>query len=55
MHDGWPRSTPRDLASVQNYINHVRPFLLDCSTRYDQLREVTRDDIRAVSNRPRST
>jgi hypothetical protein len=45
-----PRSKPRDLASVQNYMNHVRPILLDFSARYDHLREVTRDDILAVLN-----
>ncbi|MGH3805322.1 MAG: integrase, partial [Pseudonocardiaceae bacterium] len=50
MHDGGPRSKPRDLASVQNYMNHVRPILLDFSARYDHLREVTRDDILAVLN-----
>jgi hypothetical protein len=48
MHDGGPRSKPRDLASVQNYMNHVRPFLLNWSARYDHLREVTRDDILTV-------
>ena len=48
MRDGGPRSRPRDLASVQNYMNHVRPVLLEWSARYDHLREVTRDDILAV-------
>ena len=48
MHDGGPRSQPRDVSSVQNYMNDVRPFLLEWSARYDHLREVTRDDILAV-------
>ncbi|MDQ2708154.1 MAG: hypothetical protein M3Z25_11180 [Actinomycetota bacterium] len=48
MHDGGPRSTPRDIASVQNYMNQVRPTLLDWSARYDHLREVTHDDILSV-------
>ncbi|HZD15783.1 MAG TPA: hypothetical protein VE196_11810, partial [Pseudonocardiaceae bacterium] len=45
MHDGGPRSKPRDISSVQNYLNQVRPMLLDWSTRYDHPREVTRDDL----------
>jgi hypothetical protein len=48
LHDGGPRSKPRDVSSVQNYLNDVRPFLLDWSARYDHLREVTRNDILAV-------
>jgi hypothetical protein len=48
MHDGGPRSRARDIASVQNYMNHVRPILLNWSARYDHLREVTRGDVLAV-------
>lgn len=48
MHDDGPRSKPRDISSVQNYMNQVRPTLLDWSTRYDHPREVTRDDILTV-------
>ncbi|MBF8194507.1 hypothetical protein ITP53_54410 [Nonomuraea sp. K274] len=48
LHDGGPRSTPRDMASIYNYMNEVRPILLDWSARYDHLREITRDDIQAV-------
>jgi hypothetical protein len=48
LHDGGPRSKPRDLAAVQNDMTHVRPFLLHCSARYDPLRDVTRDDILTV-------
>lgn len=45
MRDGGPRSTPRDIASVWNRMNTIRPTLLDWSARYDRLREVTRDDV----------
>jgi hypothetical protein len=48
MHEGGPRSKPRDVISVQNYMNQVRPILLDWSACYDHLREVTRDDVLAV-------
>ncbi|HEY6423468.1 MAG TPA: integrase [Pseudonocardiaceae bacterium] len=48
MHDGGPRSKPRDISSIQNYLNQLRPMLLDWSTRYDHPREVTREDILAV-------
>ena len=48
MHDGGPRSKPRDLASVQNHMNNIRPALLEWSARYDHLREVTRDDVLTV-------
>jgi len=48
MHDGGPRTKPRDMATVQNYMNNVRPALIDWSLRYDHLREVTREDILTV-------
>lgn len=47
-HDGGPRTKSRDMATIQSYMSHVRPILLDWSARYDHLREVTRDDILAV-------
>jgi site-specific recombinase XerD len=50
MRDGGPRSTPRDPATVWNYMNSIRTILLDWSARYDHLREVTRDDILAVAD-----
>ncbi|MGH3868137.1 MAG: hypothetical protein ACRDQ4_18845 [Pseudonocardiaceae bacterium] len=43
MKVGWGSHTLY-LASVQNYLNHVRPFLLDHSARYGHLQEVTRQD-----------
>jgi len=48
MRDGGPRTRPRDIASVWNLMNHVRPTLTGWSERYDHLREVTRDDVIAV-------
>ncbi|MFF4575870.1 hypothetical protein [Streptomyces sp. NPDC001410] len=45
LRDGGPRTRPRDQATVWAYLNAVRPALLDWSTRYDHLREVTRDDV----------
>ncbi|TKA09590.1 hypothetical protein FCI23_21890 [Actinacidiphila oryziradicis] len=47
LHDGGPRSKPRDEATVWNYLNRIRPVLIDWSSRYDHLREVTRDDVLA--------
>ncbi|MGC1733195.1 MAG: integrase [Pseudonocardiaceae bacterium] len=48
MHDGGPRTKPREMASIHSYMSHVRPILLDWSARYDHLREVTSEDILAV-------
>jgi len=48
MRDGGPRSKARDIASVWNHMNHLRPTLLNWSSRYNHLREVTRDDVIAV-------
>jgi hypothetical protein len=48
MRDGGPRSRPRDIASVWNHMNQLRPVLLGWSGRYGHLREVTRDDVAAV-------
>ncbi|MFJ2778131.1 hypothetical protein [Kitasatospora sp. NPDC087315] len=47
LHDGGPRSQPRDVATVWGYLNRLRPALLEWSNRYDHLREVTRDDVLA--------
>lgn len=47
LHDGAPRSRARDVATVWNYLNRIRPVLLEWSNRYDHLREVTRDDVLA--------
>ncbi|MCY0924380.1 MULTISPECIES: hypothetical protein [unclassified Streptomyces] len=47
LHEGGPRSQPRDATTVWNYVNRLRPVLLEWSNRYDHLREVTRDDVLA--------
>ncbi|MCX4632830.1 hypothetical protein [Streptomyces sp. NBC_01443] len=47
LHDGGPRSQPRDENTVWNYLNRIRPVLMDWSSGYDHLREVTRDDVLA--------
>lgn len=47
LHDGGPRSQPRDATTVWSYVNRLRPVLLEWSNRYDHLREVTRDDVLA--------
>ena len=41
------RNRPRDSAAVINYMNYARPALLAWSSRYGNLREVTRDDVLA--------
>jgi integrase len=46
--DGQPRSKPRNPLTVRNYIIGVQPILADWSTRYDHLREITRDDVVAA-------
>ncbi|MFD8966873.1 hypothetical protein ACFV0C_18060 [Streptomyces sp. NPDC059568] len=47
LHDGGPRSLPRQPGTVWLYLNRVRPALLEWSNRCDQLREVTRDEVLA--------
>ena len=48
MRNGDPRTRPRDIASVWNLMNHLRPTLTGWSDRYDHLREVTRYDVIAI-------
>jgi hypothetical protein len=48
LRDGGPRSTARHPDTATAHMNNVRPVLLAWSTRYDHLREVTRDDVLAV-------
>jgi hypothetical protein len=48
LHDGGPRSQPRDEATAGNYLNAVRPTLLAWSADHDHLREVTRGDVVSV-------
>lgn len=47
LHDGGPRSRPRTPTTAATYLRRVRPALVDWSTRYDHLREVTHDDVLA--------
>ncbi|MFC4853966.1 integrase [Actinophytocola glycyrrhizae] len=47
LHDGGPRSRPRSPHTAATYLRRVRPALVDWSTRYDHLREVTHDDVLA--------
>ncbi|WP_199790973.1 hypothetical protein [Streptomyces sp. FXJ7.023] len=46
--DGGPRSEPRSRHTAWAYLGEIRPVLLEWSSRYDHLREVTREDIIAV-------
>ncbi len=48
LHDGAPRSRPRSPEAVWSYCAGARPALLEWSTRYQHLREVTRDDVGAA-------
>jgi len=45
LQDGGPRSRPRSPHTVQTYLRFARPALLEWSTRYSHLREVTHDDL----------
>ncbi len=50
LRDGGPRSTPRAEQTVRNYLRTLRPHLLAWSARYGHLREVTRDDLHAITD-----
>lgn len=45
LFEGGPRSQPRDRRTVWNYLNELQPLLLEWSQEYDDLREVTRQDV----------
>jgi integrase len=45
LRDGGRRSRPRTLETVWGYLNEIQPILVEWSSRYDHLREVTRNDI----------
>jgi integrase len=45
LHDGGPRTKPRKEVTVRNYVWVLRPILMDWSTRYEHLREITREDV----------
>jgi site-specific recombinase XerD len=46
--DGGPRSEPRARHTAWAYLGEIRPVLLKWTSRYDHLREVTREDIVAA-------
>ncbi|WP_433662578.1 hypothetical protein ACQPW1_10740 [Nocardia sp. CA-128927] len=50
LHHGGHRTRRRDPHTGRAYLNDIRPALLDWSGRYDNLREVTREDILNVAN-----
>ncbi|WP_431972618.1 hypothetical protein [Nocardia sp. bgisy134] len=50
LQHGGRRTRRRDPHTGRAYLNSIRPALLDWSIRYDHLREVTRDDILAVTD-----
>lgn len=45
LRDGGPRARPRNIGTVWQYANALRPILLEWSTTYDHLREVSRADV----------
>lgn len=47
LHDGGPRSRARHPDTARAYLRYALPALRTWSTRYDHLREVTRDDVLA--------
>jgi integrase len=50
LRSGDPRSKRRDEGTLRNYLRAAHPHLVAWSARYDHLREVTREDIRAVAD-----
>ncbi|MFE3002950.1 hypothetical protein ACFXG4_49375 [Nocardia sp. NPDC059246] len=50
LQHGGRRTRHRGLHTGRAYLNSIRPALLDWSSRYDNLREVTRDDILNIVN-----
>ncbi|MEV2221768.1 hypothetical protein AB0E01_18075 [Nocardia vinacea] len=47
---GGPRSQPRNINTVRRYVRAANPVLVEWSTRYDHLREVTTGDVHAVAS-----
>ncbi|WP_433754713.1 tyrosine-type recombinase/integrase [Nocardia sp. CA-135398] len=47
LREGGPRRLPRHPSTATGYINFIRPALLNWSSRYSHLREVTRADVLA--------
>jgi hypothetical protein len=49
LRHGGPRSQPRNINTVRRYVRAAHPVLVEWSSRYDHLREVTTGDIGAVA------
>ncbi|WP_368680321.1 hypothetical protein R1X32_07065 (plasmid) [Rhodococcus opacus] len=49
LRHGGPRSQPRNINTVRHYVRAAHPVLVEWSTRYDHLREVTTGDVSAVA------
>ncbi|WP_435593641.1 integrase [Nocardia sp. bgisy118] len=49
LRHGGLRSQPRNITTVRKYVRAAHPVLVEWSTRYDHLLEVTSGDIRAVA------
>lgn len=50
LRHGGPRSQPRNINTVRHYVRAAHPVLVEWSTRYDHLREVTTGDVGAVTD-----
>ncbi len=46
---GGPRSHPRKMGTIRRYLRCTHPVLVEWSTRYDHLREVSTGDVAAVA------
>ncbi|MBC2908249.1 hypothetical protein [Streptomyces cupreus] len=49
LRDGGPRTQQRSTDTIRNYLDAALPALIDWSTRYQHLREVTPQDIKDVA------
>ena len=49
LHDGTPRTPALHDKTVRSYVAALRPALLEWSARHGHLREITHDDVRAVT------
>ncbi len=48
LRDGGRRTRPRATDTIRNYLDAALPTLVEWSRRYQHLREVTRDDVKAA-------
>ena len=49
LHDGTPRTPPLHDKTVRSYVAALRPALLEWSACHGHLRDIARDDVRAVT------